>query len=288
LTVPTSNDFELWRDADTVMWVNTAHRQTLLESGLARFEDFRDTTAGEVVNRHGVREVVRLTLTGCDGPRTVYLKRFGPTHLKDALKDLVRLRRVRTPALVECTMLRALRDAGFGAPAVIACGERHVLGRDRASFVMVDALNTGRPLDEVLKGLADPARRRGLLAATASFVRRLHAAGFSHGDLFAKHLFVSREDDGDWSVSVIDLARGRRDATTSPARRARDLAALMVSIDPGVTSVRERRTFLLEYLGADRLGADHLRFVRQRILPRAGKLSHRAVYRAWQPLLEHA
>ena len=267
------------------MFVSTAYRAMLQRSGLVRFADFCGSE-GEVISAHGSRDVVKLALTAEDGPHTVYLKRFGPTHLKDALKDLLRLRRVRTKALVEFTMLCALRDVDVAVPNAIACGERHVLGRDRASFIMIDALPAGRPLDEVLTDVDEPTRRRRLIASAAAFVRRMHDAGFTHTDLFAKHLFVAEAADDAWSVSVIDLQRGRLEASASRKRRGRDLAALMVSLEPDAMTLRERRMFLLGYLDADRLTADDLRFVRNVVLPRARKLSRRGVYRAWQPLLE--
>ncbi len=281
------NEYERLGEADTLMWIRSDQRPMLQQNGLTRFADFMTCEGGEVVNLHAWRDVRRMELDGDEGRRTVFLKRFGPIHLKDALKDLLRFRRVRTGALIEFEMLCAFKRAGISVPETFACGERHVLGRDRASFIMVERVEVGRPLDEVLGELHDARRRRRLINSLAGFVRRMHDAGLSHKGLFAKHLFVGEQPDGSWTTAVIDLQQAGESRSVSSRRRGRDLATLMVSLLPDATTPRERWTFLLTYLDKSKLSRKDLRFVRRAVLPRAGKLSRRNAYRAWRPILEH-
>jgi len=283
---PVPTGYELLTEGNTSVLVRSSHRRMLQRNGLFRFRDFHGCAKGEVVNAHGSREVVRLTLDGEMGPHAVYLKRFGPMHLKDALKDLVCFRRVQTLAQAEFAMLCACRDADVPVPEAIACGTCHRWGRDRASFLMVEALPSGRPLDDALETTGDAGRRGRLIASVAAFVRRMHDAGITHADLFAKHLFVDEWSDGTWGAAVIDLQRACREPSASATRRGRDLAALLVSIDPTATTPRERRAFLLGYLNRDKLTPEDLAFLRRCVLPRARKLCRRTVYRAWQPVLE--
>jgi tRNA A-37 threonylcarbamoyl transferase component Bud32 len=280
-------DYERLREADTFLFVRTDRRLMLQKNGLVRFGDFMTCPHGELVQSHGLRDVVRLVLKDETGSQTVFLKRFGPMHLKDALKDLLLFRRARTRAVLEFDMLSAFRRAGLAVPGVLACGERHVLGRDRASFLMVDGLASGEPLDTVLSRLHDIPRRRRLIASAAEFVRRMHQAGCSHTDLFAKHLFVTEGEDGKWSVAVIDLQRAVRRPSLTVRLRARDLASLMVSLAHGATTRRERLEFLLAYLDRTKLTKDDVTFVRTAVLPQARKLSRRTGYQAWRPILEH-
>jgi len=281
------NEYERLVEGRSSMFVRTDERPMLQQNGFVRFRDFMTCPRGEVVNGHHGREVVRMELNGEGGPRTVFLKRFGPVDRKDALKDLLCFRRVRTKALAEFDMLCAFAEAALAVPGALACGERHLMGRDRASFLMVEGLASGRPLDEVLSGLSDSGRRRRLISSLAVFVRRMHNAGLTHADLFAKHLFVEESRVGTWSVAVIDLQRAERRSSLSRRRRGRDLAALLVSLPPDVTTPRERLTFLLEYLQKSRLDRKDRAFVRRAVLPRARKFSRRTVYRSWQPILEH-
>ena len=280
------NEYEWLGEADTLMWVRSDRRVLLQQNGLTRFADFMTCEGGEVVNLHAWREVRRMELDGDDARRTVFLKRFGPIHLKDALKDLLRFRRVRTRALIEFEMLCAFKRAGITVPETLACGERHVLGRDRASFIMVECLGAGRALDEVLADLPDARRRRRLITSLAGFVRRMHDAGLSHKGLFAKHLFVEEQPDGSWTTAVIDLQQAGESRSVSSRLRGRDLAALMVSLLPETTTPRERWTFLLRYLDKSTLSRKDLHFVRRGVLPHARKLSRRNAYGAWQPILE--
>lgn len=269
-----------------MMYVRTDRRMMLQKNGFVGFGDFLRQERGEVIQSHGIREVARLELTDETGPRMVYLKRHGPMDLKDALKDLALLRRVRTKAGHEFDMLAAFRRAGIAVPVALAGGEQHVLGRDRASFLMLEALPSGEPLRAVLSRLKEPSRRRRLIAAAAEFVRRMHEAGCGHTDLFAQHLFVTECEDGGWSVTVIDLQRAVCRPRLGAIERGRDLGALMVSVAPDAASRRERMEFLHGYLGRTKLTKDDASFVRTAVLPQARKLSRRSGYKAWRPILE--
>jgi tRNA A-37 threonylcarbamoyl transferase component Bud32 len=279
------NEYERLCEAGGVTYLRSDRRALLQENGIVGFSDFLSHPPGETVSSHRTRNVTRVDLKDKTGARTVFLKRFGPMHLKDALKDMLLLRRVRTKALVEFEMLNAFRDAGLAVPVPIACGERHVLSRDRSSFLMTERLREGKPLDEALVELKDAARRRRLIAGLAGFVRGMHDAGFTHADLFARHLFVTEASDGSWSVAVIDLQRAGHGSSVSPARRGRDLAAFMLSLPPDAASARERRDFLLKYLDKTRLDKGELDFVRRKVLRRARRLSQRKPFLAWRPLL---
>lgn len=269
-----------------MMYVRTDVRPVLQKNAFARFDDFVRPDRGEVIQSHGIREVARLELTDETGPRTVYLKRYGPMDLKDALKDLLLFRRVRTKAAHEFEMLAAFRRAGIAVPVALAWGERHVLGRDRASFLMLEALPPGEPMRAVMLRLKEPSRRRRLIASAAEFVRRMHQAGCAHTDLFAQHLFVTEREDGRWSVTVIDLQRAVCRPSLAAKERGRDLASLMVSVAPDAATRRERMEFLHGYLGRRKLARDDVTFVRSTVLPTARKLSRRTGYKVWRPILE--
>ena len=86
-----------------------------------------------------------------------------------------------------------------------------------------------------------------MLKAVATFVRRMHGAGFTSPDLFAKHLFISGVGTEVPRVAIIDMAR--MNFSGAPRLRARDLAALHASIPMRLLPVRDRLQFLREYAG---------------------------------------
>lgn len=294
MTWPYGNIYERLGDDGAVMYVLTSERTALQESRLSRFADFAGFSSGETVNSHGprevsprgpAREVVRFEMRGTPSPRTVYLKRARASHLKDALKDLLRLRRVRTRARHEFDMLVRFRRAGVSVPDALAAGERHVFGRDVGSFVLVAALGEGRPLDVALAEPESPGVRLDILRSLARSVRAMHDAGLTHGELFARHVFAAEHSGGSWKFSFIDLQQAKAESRTSRGRRARDLAALLVSLPPDETTMRERLAFLREYLGRPSLRRDDLAFARGAVLAAARRFVRRDSCRSWRAAL---
>jgi len=131
---------------------------------------------------------------------------------------------------------RMLMAAGFRVPHPAVGG---VLEDGRGLFA-TRRLDGWFPMDDVW----DTLDRRAAVRACADVVRRLHACGLVHRDLYLCHLFVR---PGETDVTLLDLARLTR--TRSRRRRVKDLAALVHSAR-GVVS----RTDLLR--GLRRYGGD--------------------------------
>src|SRR5262249_37384636 len=72
---------------------------------------------------------------------------------------------------------------------------------------------------------------------------RMEAVGFQHGDLDAKHVFVSADGA---SVYFLDWQRSRR-GVVSPRQRIRDLAALDATLAEKLASEQERLACLEAY-----------------------------------------
>lgn len=222
-----------------------------------------DTLAGALAFRGGT--VVRTA-----GPRVtrrietargvLYLK----VHhgLRPALQRLAFLGRGATsPARREWEAMDDMRRAGFDVPEPVAFGETvTLLGCPPRSFLVMREV-PGVPLDRFLEGgYPDP---RGLGARGAALavvrdvsgmIRRLHAAGFYHKDLYCCHLVVTA--DPRWGRPFfIDLQRVERGQP--PRRRwlVKDLAALHLTA-PRCVSRTDRLRFLLNYLCKSRLDAE--------------------------------
>lgn len=147
----------------------------------------------------------------------------------------------------EARNLLDLRTAGVRAARPLAAGERTV-GRRRRSFVAQEAL-AGAPLDGPPP--AAPAARRALVLAVADLVRRLHAAGFWHKDLYGENVRVDPVE----GPGLIDCERVERRAGGPPWRwRVKDLAGLELTVAWATRADRVR--FLRRYLGLARAGAD--------------------------------
>ncbi len=80
----------------------------------------------------------------------------------------------------------------------------------------------------------------------------MHAAGFTHPDLYSKHVLVG--PDGA-SVQFLDWQRSRRRLVLDARRRARDLAALHATLADDLARPRERLACLRGYAAGAAPGA---------------------------------
>lgn len=150
------------------------------------------------------------------GTPTLVLKWFAPrgSALRRGRDRLL----ARTTDAREWRALQALATADLPVPRPLAhgrlpSGERVVAMEHVGEASLLARLRT-----------ASPDERRVLLAALVDTVRRLHTAGFVHGDLHLGNLRATGE-----SIQLLDLGRSRR--TRSRRARERDLARLLHSLD---------------------------------------------------------
>ncbi len=170
--------------------------------------------------------------------RRLFYKEFLPRGPLEALKALVRGSR--------CTRARlrseALLAAGFPAPESIAWGR--LPGRREYLFTCA-APGEGvthwlREYPAGRNGLSLAARRQ-LIGELGSFIGRVHAAGFIHGDLRTSNVLAAKTDGG-FSFTLIDNERTRR-AIPPPGRGLlRNLMQLNM-LPPAVVSRTDRMRF---------------------------------------------
>jgi len=147
---------------------------------------------------------------------------------------------------------RRMMAAGFRVPQP-AVGGLLTDGRGLFSTVALEGLH---PIDDVWRTLDS----RRAVRAISDLVRRLHACGLVHRDLYLCHLFVK---PGEYDLTLIDLARLMR--STSRRRQVKDLAALLSSAK-GLLSRTDLWRGFLRYGGRSR--------------PRHRKLARRVIRKA--------
>jgi len=198
----------------------------------------------------GIRRRTRLSLTGEGGACwQAYLKRYGAEPPARQL-----LRRLTggysCPAHAELSAVRAVRQAGVPTMEAMACGfDGNLLGATRG-YILVSAV-PGESLERCGQAFLEyhagsPERVEQLTTALAALVRRLHAAGLVHRDLYASHVFLHEEGES-IRLHLIDLARVFRPRLRRFRWRVKDLAQLHYSMPP--KWVRDHwQAFLERYL----------------------------------------
>jgi tRNA A-37 threonylcarbamoyl transferase component Bud32 len=213
---------------------NPRHRDLLERLGLRAADDFLGLPA-VIVSGHPTRNVARIAL----GPVPAFLKREHCVRWSDRISSWIAGFGFASKSGREALTLQTLEQAGVGCPEWIAFGED---GRGRA-FVVVRALTDAIELREYLQRLESPAERRRLARRLGVALAHMHAAGFDHPDLYAKHVFVRAEGESfcfiDWQRSI----RGRPDER----RRVRDLAILNATLAEECATSRERLACLSAY-----------------------------------------
>ena len=185
----------------------------------------RQLAAGEAQCLHdNVRRMV-FRLHRADGD--VLVKQFRVGSGRHALREHAKARLGHAPAAREWRMLAAMHAAGFPVPEPLALGT--LANGDRLlALRWID----GTPLAEALRDA--PAVRRELLAALAALVRRVHEAGFVHGDLHAGNVLVDAR-----GPVLLDWQRARPARTRGD--RSSDLAHLEFALAPLVSRSRRLR-----------------------------------------------
>jgi len=246
----------------------------LAKYGLATFQGFFGYSGAEVRGGHPSRNVSRFEL----GPYRGFLKRQCWIPWKDYVLSwwagfgfVDRSRR-------EWNTLVALRRRGIPCPEPLAVGTHN-----GQSFLLLRELEGSIDLTTYLVECKPaPSELRLLARKLAGLLARLHGAGFTHPDLYAKHVFVHRDD---LTLALIDFQRTAWHRRVPWRKRWRDLAALDASLGQQLVSENYRQYFLACYLRAARapqLAGRAVRAIRRRSDYLLRRRKVRAMRHPWQ------
>lgn len=191
-------------------WVVAAtDRELLTGAGLASFAALWDvaTVAVETGNtaRGGSSAVGVLELATPTGPRRYYLKRqrnFNCRTWRHCWRGIPLAQR-------EWQAVAALRRRGIATLEVAAFGREHRAGEDRA-LLLTRALDGYRDLDAWLAAHSEDGARARLAETIGTRLAALHDAGWRHGCLYPKHLFVADDPAAAAPLRLIDLEKCKR------------------------------------------------------------------------------
>lgn len=168
----------------------------------------------------------------------------------EILASLLRLRRPVLGADAEVRAINRLEQAGVGVPRVLAWGREGWNPARQRSFVVLESLADAVSLEVLAEQGVDPAERRLLCKRAADVVRRMHAAGVNHRDLYICHLLESPDRA---ELLVLDLHRAQVRNRVPRRWRIKDLAALLYSSAGLHLSRRDQLRFVVRYArGQDR------------------------------------
>jgi tRNA A-37 threonylcarbamoyl transferase component Bud32 len=220
--------------------INTCYRDLLERHGLTCPERLA-ALPGLIVTGHPGRHVARVAVGGA----MAYLKREHRVRWWNRLRSAVAGCGLASLALREARALAALRVAGVACPEWMAAGEDD---QGRAFLLLADLPGTV-DLRQYLRDRqeAAPAERYRFARDLGAALAGIHAAGFDHPDLYAKHVLVTPETG---RCHFLDWQRSRQRGRVGWGRRVRDLAALDATLAEEFATGRERLACLRGYLTA--------------------------------------
>lgn len=127
----------------------------------------------------------------------------------------------RPTVLREREAYDALGALGVATPVLVFSGTRREAG-DWQAILVTEALEGLVDIDcwyRTRAAAVSEAQRHAMLAELGRQVARMHAGGWQHGCLYAKHVFVRCEDDAPPQVVLIDLEKCRRRPPAKASQR---------------------------------------------------------------------
>lgn len=204
--------------------------------------------------------------------RQIYYKEYRARSPAEALKAAVKGSRATRARLNG----EALLLAGIDAPPVIFWGT-HPNGREFLFMAAVPGAGINEWLQKTLVERTGEQLqlRRQLLHALGTFVGRVHATGFIHGDLRPGNILASQTQD-QFRFTLIDNERNTRKTPTPGKKLLRNLMQLNM-LPPSVLSRTDRMRFFrawrrqmreLSPVEAKILAAEAYRWAQQRLQAR--------------------
>jgi heptose I phosphotransferase len=258
-----SFELESWDGGRLI--VNAEYAAILQRHALTSFQSLMEFEGGEVAkNLLRQRVTTRFELdTPAGGSQAFYIKRHGPSPVKEYLKPLIRLRRPILGAKNEWEAILRFHEVGIPTMTPVAYGKSGT-----SSFLVSAAIegciklsdwvehrfpaNTAtdpQKLHDLSDGLL--VESHSLATRVATIARTMHRAGLHHQDFYLTHLLVP-ERDIQSQLYVIDLGRVRQRKRLRSYWIIKDLAQLHYSSRrlPGDTWQRFLHSYFQRSLGA--------------------------------------
>lgn len=148
-----------------------------------------------------------------------------------------------TGVLHEARILNALEHEGIPGPSWLAVGKT----RRGDSFLLVEEIPDTVNLKTYFAEQRSRNQRKEVLRRLAWVLARMHTLGFSHVDLYSKHVLVNPETR---MVFLLDWQRSFRLQDLPWNIRAGNLARLHATLDESILKPREKLAFLVSYIEA--------------------------------------
>ena len=240
-----------------------AFRQAGLTSvdAIFSFSDGKDLTKNNLPDHRS-----RLEFT-IDNPKTtLFLKRYNKPPKPAQIKNWIAAGRRISVGFLDYNAADNLAKAGINVPKIVSYGQK--LGKffEEKSFCITEKIQMAESLETKLPGFFYAEQnsknlklKTDFLYKLACFIKKFHATGYRHRDLYLCHIF----NDGQYQFYLIDLTRVFKPVIFSKRYLVKDIAQLYYSAPAKFFSRTDRLRFYLKYSDKPRLTAGDKMFIRK-------------------------
>jgi len=200
-----------------------------------------------------------------ENPETFFLKRYLHPPLNVQLDKWICNHGPITCGLFEFKAAERLNAAGINTAKTIACGSQYNFIFERRSFIITEQIPNAVSLEQKLPSyFYQPItkdslnKRRTFIKKLADFIKRFHATGFRHRDLYLCHIFCNDNEN----FTMIDLARTFKPILLPERFRVKDIAQLFYSAAGKYFSNADRLRFYKAYTGHKKLTNSDRNFIK--------------------------
>ncbi|MBN1796778.1 MAG: lipopolysaccharide heptosyltransferase II [Sedimentisphaerales bacterium] len=227
------------------------------QAGLTDFDKIFSFKAGENLKKENLagfrsRRKFRLNENSSD----LYLKRYNKPPLDVQLDKWLCNHWSTTCGQFEFNAADKLNKAGTNTAKVVAFGWENDLIFEKRSFIISEQIQNAVSLEQKLPVYFDEPdskenliKRRNFTVKLAEFIKRFHATGFRHRDLYLCHIFC---DDNE-NFTLIDLARAFKPILLVDRFQIKDISQLFYSAPAKYFSRTDRLRFYKIYTGHKKL-----------------------------------
>ncbi len=207
--------------------------------GLQNMDDVFNFSRGKNLTKPNLAEFRERIMFDTDNPKTtLFLKRYQNIPKLTQLKNWLTRRKKISTMGCDFEPAENLRKFGISTAKTIAYGEEWEGLFERRSFVITEKIPDSFSLEEKL-----PVVRENFIENLAEFIRKFHATGFRHRDLYLCHIFCNSQGQ----FTLIDLNRVFKPIVFSQKYRIKDIAQLYYSASAKYFSKTDRMRFYFAY-----------------------------------------
>lgn len=203
---------------------------------------------GDIFRQHENRVTKRFELE----QKNYFIKTHGPVGWKEILKNLIQFKTPVVGAKREYQALNHLSKNGVKCPEVRGFGLRGLNPANSSSFLITKELfNTISLEDFFLKRIHEELSfkdKKNLIKKVADLIRRMHATGLNHRDLYLCHIHIQKNlDINEIDLSLIDLHRAQIRSKVPRRWLVKDLGGFIHSVLQFNLTERDFYRFFMTY-----------------------------------------